>query len=323
MEKQEFEKNCKYYIVAAKCGHCGNGYFVPILLPVSAKSMKEAIEKADNTPRVKHEKKGAVICAEKCSQSIYWMVRFINNTDIFMIEAKSDYSDNERRIVLPQIIEEMQNAKYNNTGYKKYIDKVGNIKTADRYPEHLVLQRYFAPKYVNGKLEFPKRYNFDEILPQYFTEKTRQTISEIHKGEALKKVAFQSKANNERMSDKDFADFNWYKRQKNNYISIAMLYCKLFSNTNPLGIKYFDDVHEIAYFDKLENKLKYVEIPKDKQIEEFINIICDDKPIYAKNDKGIEFDDLPAIKTGPSQLEKFKSRYAKYLQISQPTEMGE
>ncbi len=43
----------KFFGVVAMCGHCGYGYFIPILFSVKAKDLKSAVEYAKNFPRVK------------------------------------------------------------------------------------------------------------------------------------------------------------------------------------------------------------------------------------------------------------------------------
>jgi hypothetical protein len=55
----------KYFAVHCKCGHAGKGKYVEIIFAVKAENGKEAAEKARNIPRVKHNKKDAIIdCCE-------------------------------------------------------------------------------------------------------------------------------------------------------------------------------------------------------------------------------------------------------------------
>ena len=325
--KNSDDKNKKFYIVATMCGHCGEGYFIPVLMPVVAENLKEAMRAAEDIPRVKHDRKGAIIYAEERTENEYWMVRLLNNIDQYMIASTNDSSVKERRVVVPGIVDAVQNSIYGNKGLKKYQDK-RDFKTAEQYAERYPLQRYFAPIANNDKFEFRKKVDFDELLPEYFTQTIRYDVIEAMKrGKDLAKLAREAKQAGELLSDEDYQEYNVYRRNKNCYISIMVLYCKIFSNKNPLGIKYFPEEHEVSYFCQEEQKNKYVKIPQDTQVEHKGSSTAEDKPLYSRKveedpiAKSLENHDehINPAKVAPTALERFVKRMEKYKALARQT----
>ena len=75
----------KYYIVTAKCGHVGRGYYIPIDFPIRAESRTEAAKIARDLPRVKHHHKDAILDCPEVSFEEYKAVCEENKTDTYLL----------------------------------------------------------------------------------------------------------------------------------------------------------------------------------------------------------------------------------------------
>ncbi len=73
----------KYYEVCAKCGHVGKGKYYPGKIYILAEDGKQAAEKARNFPRVKHDKKDAIISVKEISEQEYLLGKQAVNEDPF------------------------------------------------------------------------------------------------------------------------------------------------------------------------------------------------------------------------------------------------
>lgn len=51
----------KCYAVIVKCGHCGRGFYIPIMFTTKANCVANAIEEIKMAPRVKREKQDCVL----------------------------------------------------------------------------------------------------------------------------------------------------------------------------------------------------------------------------------------------------------------------
>ena len=59
------------FVVTAKCGHVGNGYYVLVEFPVLANNAKEAAQKTLKKPKVKKQLKDAISSVKKVNNEIY------------------------------------------------------------------------------------------------------------------------------------------------------------------------------------------------------------------------------------------------------------
>lgn len=59
------------FVVTAKCGHVGNGYYVLVDFPVLANNAKEAAQKTLKKPKVKKHLKDAISSVKKVNNEIY------------------------------------------------------------------------------------------------------------------------------------------------------------------------------------------------------------------------------------------------------------
>lgn len=78
------------YKATMRCGHVGDGKYIPITYVVIADSKKEAIEKARRIPRVKHDDPDALIHISSCNASEAKRIKEINSNDPYL---KSTYEN--------------------------------------------------------------------------------------------------------------------------------------------------------------------------------------------------------------------------------------
>ena len=74
----------KYYIVKAKCGHVGRNNYIEIEYPVVAHNGKEAALKVRYFPRVKHDRKDAIISVKEISYDDYLIQTYVNRYDNYL-----------------------------------------------------------------------------------------------------------------------------------------------------------------------------------------------------------------------------------------------
>lgn len=84
------ESTIHFYKVTAMCGHVGKRHYVPINFAVIAPSGKEAARKTRSFPRVKHDRKDAILQCSEVSEEEYKKIRAINDNDPYL-NARSRY----------------------------------------------------------------------------------------------------------------------------------------------------------------------------------------------------------------------------------------
>lgn len=93
----------KYYAVHCKCGHVGVNNYIEIVFAVVANNGKEAAIKARKLPRVKHNKKDAIIDCYEISVEKYNEITEINKNDPYLkcknIQEQRSIEGFESRIV--------------------------------------------------------------------------------------------------------------------------------------------------------------------------------------------------------------------------------
>ena len=145
------EERDKCYAVIVKCGHCGTGYYIPIMFTTRSNSISNAIEEIKMTPRVKREKTDCIIDAFEVTELEKFMIDSVNDHDPYLkghLDKNSDLME-RRRIALHWQDDE-------------------DVKTAEEYHDYDVLARCFAPRKVGSKLVVPSRVNKDELLQEFF-----------------------------------------------------------------------------------------------------------------------------------------------------------
>ncbi len=76
------KNNC--YIVEAKCGHVGRGNCIIIAFAIEAVSAKAAAKAVRWFPRVKHDRKDAIVSVTECDRKTYMAQLKANNEDPFL-----------------------------------------------------------------------------------------------------------------------------------------------------------------------------------------------------------------------------------------------
>ena len=104
----EAPENLKYYAAVVMCGHCGNGYYLPVVLPIISKNADDAVALAKLTPRVKEFKKNCILCLGEIDFLEYKILRAFNDQDSFLRSSQVGYDDRSveaRRVLLLPTIE--------------------------------------------------------------------------------------------------------------------------------------------------------------------------------------------------------------------------
>ena len=210
------------YAVILKCGHCGKGYFIPLLFTITANSPEMAVEIATKLGKVKKSAKSVVLGVEKIDQKTYLALEHINDCDPYFYTTTDGVFDlYERRVAMEGLVDfEESDIPKRNTKIPKSV-----IKTADKYDDKYVLQRYFAPVRYGEKLVFPKKANMKQLIDEYLYYNT------IELG---------------------------FKRRKVNALSF---YYQIYGENNNLGIKYNNGV--VSFKDLNSDKIHYIEVPEN------------------------------------------------------------
>ena len=100
----------KYYAVIVKCGHVGNGYFIPVCYGVMAKDLESAIKLVKERSRVQRDRKDCVLVATEVSAQEYYLIHYNNDHDAYL---KTNYANEEfdhierRRIMSPELLQDV------------------------------------------------------------------------------------------------------------------------------------------------------------------------------------------------------------------------
>ena len=78
------KKRQKYYAVHCRCGHAGIHYYVEIVFAIIAENGKKAAAIARRFPRVKHNKKNAIIDCYEISREQYEEIIMRNHNDPYL-----------------------------------------------------------------------------------------------------------------------------------------------------------------------------------------------------------------------------------------------
>jgi len=72
------------WAVQARCGHVGNGCYIPVSFALIAESASKAAEQARRLPRVKHDNKQAIISVKPLSFTEYRQLKHENFQDPYL-----------------------------------------------------------------------------------------------------------------------------------------------------------------------------------------------------------------------------------------------
>ncbi len=259
----EFGQGDKCYAIVAKCGHCGKGRFIPILFTLRARDREAAVEVIRNYPRVKNANPQFVLFMQEIDMAEYMLIRNLNKQDGYLNSGACENSKFKHRTIIEEY--------YMNCDNKKLLED--EIKEANEYTdESLVLQRYFAPTYINGELVYPRKVLNKGIymLKEYYTFFVR-------------KYGFDTNV-----------EGRW---------QMLGLYYEIFGPNNELGIKVEGDCLMYKHNDKFYSSL----IPKNRR-----SYFSDLKPtrFMQLSDKKVEdvFEEPYSPKEN-SQIAKFNARW--------------
>lgn len=279
----------KNYIVLAELGHCGQGYFIPVLFPVKASSIEEAKQLAREIPRVKHDKKHAIIFCKECTYHERKIIRYLNDFDNFLtsdIKNGANEEIRQRRIRTPLYIQDLEKT-LRKSNDQKIMEEYLNIKTADKFPHDMILQRYCAPIDNNGRLLF-RKINIQDMLKEYFEAKTNEILHT--------EIPEPDQHASDYISQKEK-----YDKLQNSREKIIKHYFYLYGPKNSLGIKYDVSNHTLSH----------------PALKTTIEMLYNENeiPIYADKQEEIDpsFDDTTTHR--PSQIDKFNARLAKTAEL--------
>lgn len=157
------------YVVIARCGHCGKGYYIPIMFTTNAKDEKTAIKNILLTPRVKRDQKMAVVCSFEITREERYFIESTNDNDPYLrgLLQTGDELMEIRKLPLENMFDDIPRKR------EIIVDNL-NINTRDDIPKYYVLERFLAPYYQGDNLIIPKKFNKEELLHEYFRQKTIQ-----------------------------------------------------------------------------------------------------------------------------------------------------
>ena len=98
----------RYYMVTAKCGHVGKGYYIPITFPIRAESAKEAASVTRAFPRVKHDHKDAILSVREADAVEYDDQWTVNNYDPYLMCKNRQDQQREYDGIFSRLVEEIR-----------------------------------------------------------------------------------------------------------------------------------------------------------------------------------------------------------------------
>ena len=159
--------NNKCFLVIARAGYAGHGYYMPIAFSVYCKDANAAIERVKAIPRMKRNQKDAILDVFEISQLESFIIQSINDHDPYLRGYEREGSDEvlSRRLMSDFRVKEIlqENEGESDEILKSY------IMTADMFDEEHVLQRYFGPRIQGGKLTYLKKYDKKKMLEEYIS----------------------------------------------------------------------------------------------------------------------------------------------------------
>ncbi len=133
----------KMYEVNAKCGHVGMNYFTVKTFAVMTESRKEAAAQVRAFPRVKHDRKDAIISVDEIDLDRYMEIRENNRLDPYFICTTVQQQRALCRIERYREVERTQVKRIEEqTGRSTYYNKKV-IRNAKKYMNNYIdLERY-------------------------------------------------------------------------------------------------------------------------------------------------------------------------------------
>lgn len=166
--------NDKCFAVIAKCGHCGDGFYIPIMFTQKCRDRETAVELVKLNARVKRDQKDVILDSFEITEKERLLINAINDHDPYIRK------DNKRNYLLKGSMEilERRIATDLSESYepskrrlaKNVTDR--HFKLAQKYKDYYVLERAYAPRFVGSELIFTNRVNRRELLDEFFRQNT-------------------------------------------------------------------------------------------------------------------------------------------------------
>lgn len=142
------KENTRFYKVICMCGHVGRNNYIPIPFAIQAKDGKEASKIARKRPRVKHDRKDAILSCTELSQEQYQELLCLNYNDPYLrcqnIQEQREHPEIQSRVC------KLKTAKERHRKSEKMLSR--------RYKEWKYEKRY---EKINLNLEFEHWCNMD------------------------------------------------------------------------------------------------------------------------------------------------------------------
>ena len=266
----------KSYAVIAACGHCGDGFYIPIIFPRFCQDKQAAVDSVRAIPRVKRDKKDFVLDVFEITDIESMFLNCINDRDPYLkgFFTKDDKELQDRRIVRRDVLDEL--LKDNPKANLRELLTDYRIKTADEFYGNQVLQRFFAPIIQGERVVFVNNVNREELLEEYYKQCC---------------IRFGLKKNN---------------------VAIISLYYQIYGEENPLEIKYANG--KFIYKDKW-NKIFYYDI-EEKYLTKMMDagIIDENGPIIKPEvEEEMFYSSKPMQMV--SAIDKFNKRFKKFEEM--------
>lgn len=276
------DKQDKRFAVVVKCGHCGKGYFIPIIFTATCKDLEAAKEIAKNTPRVKNAGKGTVIDAFEISEIEFRFINEVNYRHDSYLNSKFNglFNDTNRQVIGRRIAMDLSDDLTGGV-HRDY----RRIRTREDYNQIWnKFERHFAPVNVNGKLVYP-----DPRREQY--------MHDFYKSATMR--------------------FGLNKDD----VYLMLLYYRMYGDNNELNISLEDEYIRYIDMRKDGGRKISMVIPEnlERMIEEKLGNEYGIKSYNPNRKRNVESDIMAYIDdeqtfkttTRPSQIDKFKARMAK------------
>lgn len=276
IERFKTDEN-KQFAVILKCGHCGVGYFIPIMFTTASRDIHSAINSAKLLGRVQRDRSDCVLAAFEITRHQRQLIETINDHDPYL---RSMIGKDHDQIIERRVMHEIKASRDPGKAERSW----AQVKTAEDYKPYYVLERCFAPHYVNGKWVTPSRVNKDELLKEFFTQNCIRFG--VSKGQAY----------------------------------LPILYYQEYGKDNPLGLTYENGyLHFVA-----EDKKRTVPVygQHEKIMNEFIR--QEKKELARKKKEEEELASRKTGFAGagqtPSRIDRFNARFNKTMQLQKQDE---
>ena len=265
-------ENAKEYAVIVKCGHCGDGYYIPVMFSISAPDIDTAIQCVKTYPKVKRDKKDAVLGAFQITPFESMFIKTLNDRDPY-IRAFSTKDDSE---VIDRRIKNFNPYCNKERRKQESVDEVDvKMKTADEYQDKYALERFFAPRQFGSNIFIPTRFNKEELLHEFFKQGTLRY--------GVKR------------SNPFFLSMYYQIYGKNNDLGIE--YCNGYFHYTNEGKKWTCEIPD-EYLEKLKKSIK--ELEEKEKLERKVQEINDDIRLAGRMAEKL------------SSVDKFNERFKKY-----------